>query len=406
MAIAFGRPLYSFPGVAEVVHEAVERLERENLALRRAIVLLHRIANLSRESLELRPVCYATLTGVTAGVGLGLNRAMLFFADSLDGGGGNRPMGTPQWLRGVAGVGPVDREEADRVWKSIAAEEPDLHTLYEAGLRAGDDPGALDRRVRETVFDLKRDYRVCRAFRGRELVGVGEEEETDDLLDPATGIAAPLRGRLGVHGVLYADNRFTGTPVDEITALVFGMVADHTARAIENARRYEDLARAARTDALTGLGHHGALMDALTTAVLEAQHTGQPLSVAMIDLDDFKAVNDTHGHPLGDRLLVEVADRLRRVARVGSVFRYGGEEFTVLLPGADLDDAVKAGERLRLAVSERPIEMGNGGLLPVTCSIGVATLAPRWSGAELVDAADQALLRAKGSGKNQVVARQ
>ncbi|MEX1368591.1 MAG: GGDEF domain-containing protein, partial [Nannocystaceae bacterium] len=274
-------------------------LEAENLALRRAIVMLHRIANLSRESLELRPVCYATLTGVTAGVGLGFNRAMLFFADSLEGGPAPQS-GTPQWLRGVAGVGPVDRDEADRVWKSIEAEHPDLHTLYEAGLRAVDDPGALDHRVRESVFDLRKEYRICRAFRSRELVTSGTDELADELLDSATGIAAPLRGRLGVHGVLYADNRFTGTPIDEITALVFGMVADHTARAIENARRYEDLARAARTDALTGLGHHGALMDALTTAVLESQHTGQPLSVAMIDLDDFKAVNDTHGHPLGD----------------------------------------------------------------------------------------------------------
>lgn len=405
MASDFAPPLYSSAGVSEVDHAALERLEGENQELRRAIVLLHKIANLSRESLELRPVCYATLTGVTAGIGLGFNRAMLYFADSLDR-SEDGPLGTPQWLKGVAGVGPVDRVEADRVWKSIEAEEPDLHTLYEAGLRAGDNTGALDQRVRETVFDLKKDYRVCRAFRSREIVTEGGDDDAGDLLDPSTGIAAPLRGRLGVHGVLYADNRFTGKPVDEITALVFGMVADHTARAIENARRYEDLARAARTDALTGLGHHGALMDALTTAVLESQHTGQPLSVAMIDLDDFKAVNDNHGHPLGDRLLIEVADRLRRVARVGSVFRYGGEEFTVLLPGADLADAVKAGERLRTAVGERPVEMGNGGQLPVTCSIGVATLAPRGTGAELIDAADQALLRAKSSGKNRVVARE
>ncbi|MEX1366508.1 MAG: GGDEF domain-containing protein, partial [Nannocystaceae bacterium] len=102
--------------------------------------------------------------------------------------------------------------------------------------------------------------------------------------------------------------------------------------------------------------------------------------------------------------LVEVAERLRRVARVGSVFRYGGEEFTVLLPGADLADALRAGERLRVAVGESPLELGTGELMLVTCSVGVATLASRGTGAQLVEAADQALLRAKSSGKDRVVA--
>lgn len=381
--------------------ERIAELEAENAALRRAITLMHRIANLSRESLELRPVCYATLTGVTAGVGLGLNRAMLFFADVPAGAGPSDD--EPPGLRGVAAVGPVDREQADRVWKSIEAEDPDLHTLYRAGVRAGDDPDALDQRVRGVVVDPRGASRVALALGGLEVVTAGGHDDLDGLLDPATGVAAPLRGRLGVHGVLYADNRFTGRPIDEITALVFGMVADHAARAIENARRYEDVARAARTDALTGLGHHGALMEALATAVLEAQHTGTPLSVVMVDLDDFKAVNDTHGHPLGDRLLVEVAERLRRATRVGSVFRYGGEEFAVILPQAGLDDAASAAERLRLAVCERAFDLDDGSALRVSCSLGVAALAPGRSAPELVEAADGALLRAKATGKNRVV---
>lgn len=381
--------------------ERIAELEAENAALRRAIALLHRIANLSRESLELRPVCYATLTGVTAGVGLGLNRAMLFFAEVPT---AAAPSGDePVRLHGAAAVGPVDREHADRVWKSIAAEDPDLHTLYRAGVRVGDDPDALDQRVRGVEVDARGESRVALAFRALEVVTQGGGDDVGGLLDHATGIAAPLRGRLGVHGVLYADNCFTGQPIDEVTALVFGMVADHAARAIENARRYEDVARAARTDALTGLGHRGALEEALATAVLAAQHTQEPLSVVMIDLDDFKAVNDTHGHPLGDRLLVEVAERLRRAARSGSVFRYGGEEFAVLLPQAGLDDAALAAERLRAAVAERPFELGGGRVLRVSGSLGVATLAPGWGGNELVEAADAALLRAKARGKNRVV---
>jgi diguanylate cyclase (GGDEF)-like protein len=253
------------------------------------------------------------------------------------------------------------------------------------------------------VVDPAGASRVALALQRLEVVTAGGDDDLGGLLDPATGVAAPLRGRLGVHGVLYADNRFTGTPIDEVTALVFGMVADHAARAIENARRYEDVARAAKTDALTGLGHHGALVDALTTAVLDAQHASTPLSVAMIDLDGFKAINDTHGHPLGDRLLMEVAERLRCTARQGSVFRYGGEEFSVLLPGAGMGDALQAAERLRIAVCEHPFELGQGRTLAVTCSLGVATLVPGAGAAELVEAADRALLRAKAEGKNRVV---
>lgn len=378
--------------------ERIAELEAETTALRAAITLLHHIANLSRESLELRPVCYATLTGVTAGVGLGFNRAMLFFAEPPGGDG------EPAALRGVAAVGPVDRAEADRVWKSIEAERPDLHTLYEAGIRVGDDPDALDHHLREVVVDPRGESRVARAFRRLAVVTAqdDDDDDLDGLLDPPTAIAAPLRGRLGVHGVLYADNRFTGQAVDEITALVFGMVADHTARAIENARRYEAVARAARTDALTGLGHHGALMDALDTAVLAARHTGAPLALVMIDLDDFKAVNDTHGHPLGDRVLIEVAGRLRRAARAGAVFRYGGEEFAVIVPQADRAAALAAAERLRLAVCERPIDLGHGRALPITCSLGVGPLLAQRDVTELVEVADQALLAAKAAGKNRV----
>lgn len=384
--------------------DAIAALERENAALRRAIALLHRVANLSRESLELRSVCYATLTGVTAGVGLGLNRAMLFLVERGD--AESSSASVPRRLHGVAAVGPNDPQEADRVWKSIAAEAPDLRALYEAGQRARAEPAALDRRVRECEVDIDGDSAVALALRRLALV-VGEgSDDLGGLFDPHTAIAAPLRGRIEVLGVLYGDNRFSGQPIDEFTAQVFAMIADHTAGALENARRFEDVARAARTDALTGLGHHGALMECLGEAVLEAHRSAAPLSVAMIDLDDFKVINDTFGHPLGDRLLVELATRLRRAARSGSVFRYGGEEFTVLLPGATAEAACAAAERLRTAVGALPVDLGDGVTVTVTCSIGVATMPPLDTGARLIEAADRALLRAKAAGKNRVLAAQ
>jgi diguanylate cyclase (GGDEF)-like protein len=182
------------------------------------------------------------------------------------------------------------------------------------------------------------------------------------------------------------------------------MVADHAGRAIENARRFEEVARAARTDALTGLGHHGALMEALGEVVAEAN--GGAVGLVMLDLDDFKQVNDRHGHLAGDAVLAEVAARLRREVRVGEqAYRYGGEEFAVLLPGADRRVAVAVGERVRRAIGGAPFALRGVGRLPLTCSVGVASLpADARDGRGLVAAADAALLRSKAAGKNRVEA--
>jgi diguanylate cyclase (GGDEF)-like protein len=378
-----------------------EALRQENAALRRAITLLHRIANLSRESLELEPMAYAILTGVTAGVGLGLNRAMMFLVEP---GGPDGPMR----LRGAAAVGPIDQAEAHRVWTSIAAEQRDLQVLYEEGLQRRAEEGALDRLVRTVEIDPADASCVARAWSQQRLVSCNDTE-TGEFVDAQTGIASPMRGRSGVHGVLYADNRFTRETIDAVTQMVFSLVADHAGRAIENARRYEDVARAARTDALTGLGHHGALMEALQAAVRDAARLEEPLSLAMIDCDDFKRINDTYGHPTGDRVLAGVAGRLRADARAGAVYRYGGEEFAVLLAGANANDALAAAERLRDAISATPFAISDDVTIEMTCSIGVATAqtdARRQSHASaeaLLQQADQALLRAKAAGKNTVV---
>lgn len=212
------------------------------------MLLLHEVSNLLHGSLEVEAACYAVLTGVSAGVGLGFNRAMLFQISRVD----------PSVLEGTMAVGPADEVEADRVWREIEAGNDDLRTLYQAGLIARDAHAALDRQVRAVRVALDGRSLLARAMReGRLVHGHAGDDEVDGLLDVATGVAAPLKG----HGVLYADNRFTGRRCSPELAQVFGLVADHAGRAVENARRFEREARAARTDALTGLGHHGALME-------------------------------------------------------------------------------------------------------------------------------------------------
>jgi diguanylate cyclase (GGDEF)-like protein len=373
----------------------LRNVQREVASLRRAIELLHRISKLVGAALELEPTCYAALTATTAGVGLGLNRAMLFFVD-------------PQartLLRGAGAVGPVDAEEAHRVWKAIEAEAPDLETLYESGLQHRERPSRLDQRVRAATLDVEGTTPVALAFRrGKVVIGEGGDD-AEGLLHVPTGMAAPLGDGHSIWGVLYADNRFTRRKVDPVIQLVFTLVADYAGRAIANAQRYEKLAGEARTDALTGLRHHGAFMTDLAREVSTIAESKRHLGLAMIDLDGFKHVNDSLGHLAGDALLAGLAARMRGVVRGGEgVYRYGGDEFAVLVPGAGRAAIAKVGARLLRAIASQPFALGGGRKIGITCSVGVASIPEDAVDAQsLVAAADAALLEAKARGKNAVV---
>ncbi len=383
----------------------LERLRGEVASLRAAIGLLHRIGNLVADGLALDDVVTAVLTSATAGVGLGLNRAMLFLVE-----GG--PDGRGRALRGAGAVGPADREEADRVWRAIEASGPDLEALREAG-RAHRE-SRLDALVRSMEIDPAASDPVALAFRERTAIS-GRGEGGGGLFHPETAIAAPLRSssherdRAGepgeICGVLYGDNVFTGRRLDPTAELVFTMMADHAGRALGNARRFEELAGEARTDALTGLRHHGAFMSDLGPAVAEARRDGRALGLLMIDLDGFKQINDRLGHLAGDALLSGLASRMRGVLRGREgLYRYGGDEFAAILPGADRAATALVAERLREAVSKQPFAWGRGERLAVTCSLGAASLPEdAVEPITLIAAADCALLEAKAQGKNKVV---
>lgn len=366
-------------------------LEAENAALKRAIEQLHRIANLLRDSMDVEAACDAVLTAVTAGVGLGFNRAMLFLTtpDAHD------------VLRGRMALGPADEVEADRVWRAIEAGAADLATLYQDGREARREPGPLDTLVKSLSVRIDSDSPIALALREGTAVRGRGTDDLGGLLHLPTAVAAPMRGPHGAVGVLYADNRFNGRPCDDVIEHVFALVADHAGRAVDNARHFERASKAARTDAMTGLGHHGAFMAALERALASAK--GAPVSLVMLDLDGFKRVNDTWGHLAGDALLVGLAERMLRELRGGQgAFRYGGEEFAVVLPGVDAAGAEVVAERLRATIASHPFQVTDAQALSVTCSLGVATWAPGQGLAALVDAADQALLAAKRGGKNRV----
>jgi diguanylate cyclase (GGDEF)-like protein len=166
----------------------------------------------------------------------------------------------------------------------------------------------------------------------------------------------------------------------------------------------EELRLRAATDALTGLWNHGAMHDLLHRELARAERTGQPLGVVMADLDRFKSINDTLGHPAGDAVLREAAARLKSIKRAYDlVGRYGGEEFLVLLPGCGAADAAGWAERARKVIADTPFA-GPAGPLTVTVSLGAGAVeSGRKVAADVIKkAADAALYRAKRGGRNRV----
>jgi diguanylate cyclase (GGDEF)-like protein len=159
--------------------------------------------------------------------------------------------------------------------------------------------------------------------------------------------------------------------------------------------------RQALVDGLTGLANRRAATDALHAEAARAERLETPLSLVLADLDEFKEVNDAYGHAVGDAVLRAFADVLRETVRESDVAgRWGGEEFLLLLPGADLEGAVQLAERVRVALAARDIPGAPG--LRVTASFGVAEYAGESNSEQLVVAADGALYRAKRSGKDRV----
>jgi diguanylate cyclase (GGDEF)-like protein len=213
------------------------------------------------------------------------------------------------------------------------------------------------------------------------------------------GIGAPVFVGTDLWGVLVAGTT-RDEPFPQGAEGRLAYFAEIAGIAIGNAEANERLARLAMSDPLTGLANHRAFRDALDAEVERARRHSRPLALAVIDIDHFKSVNDTHGHIAGDQALVEVAARLTGSSRRGDVLaRVGGEEFAWLLPETDLAGARRVAERARRAVAARPV----GAIGRVTVSIGLAELAQATGGTDLHRRADRALYAAKRAGRDRSV---
>jgi diguanylate cyclase (GGDEF)-like protein len=213
---------------------------------------------------------------------------------------------------------------------------------------------------------------------------------------PRAALVVPLRTAERIVGSLSAITRSAphSFPVETVDALE--SLAQRAGPALANAQRFVEASRLAELDSLTGLLNQGVFHDALAREVARSRRYGRRLSLIVLDLDDFKRINDRIGHLAGDAVLAEVAARLRTVARSTDIAcRVGGDEFAVILPESTRGDADHLAARIERAVAADPI--AKSGTLKI--SAGVAELSSDDTASDFFNRADEDLYRAKAASK-------
>jgi len=224
---------------------------------------------------------------------------------------------------------------------------------------------------------------------------------------PILAITDPDNNARMMRGLEIGVNDYLIRPIDknELLARVRTQVRKrrYTERLRDNVQMSIEMAI---TDALTSLFNRRYMESHLGTLIEQAASRGKPLATLVIDIDFFKAINDTHGHDAGDDVLRDFALRIKRSIRgIDLACRYGGEEFVIVMPETDMAVAAMVAERLRRRIAAEPFAIAQGSrTIPVTISIGIAALRGRDdTAAALLKRADQALYRAKRDGRNRVV---
>ena len=270
-----------------------------------------------------------------------------------------------------------------------------LRTLVAAGVSADSrDPEALSGDRGLAAWVMRHDEpQLVRDARSDPRVPAAEGTEPSER----SVIAVPLRGRAGPTGVLVLERRGAVDRFSEDEFELVKLFAAQVSIALQNAEEHRAVEVRAETDALTTLHNKGTFDRHLAQAVAH----GEAFSLLMVDLDDFKAVNDARGHQAGDGLLRRIAGRLRgSIRETDAVFRYGGDEFALILPGTDGRGAHAVAEKVRMGIEAAGNADGSRG---VSCSIGIATFPDDGADQDSVLlAADRACYASKRSGRGRI----
>ncbi|GAA2368762.1 hypothetical protein Cme02nite_73480 [Catellatospora methionotrophica] len=246
-------------------------------------------------------------------------------------------------------------------------------------------------------------------------VVAGRRAEADQprTVEPDLAFLPVVVAVLAVGGLAVADlvlvGRLSLVTLVVTTLLLLGLLVRQVVATRDRARLTQGLRTAAITDQLTGLYNRRFFKEMIDVEAERSDRRGLPLSLVLIDLDHFKEVNDTYGHTVGDAVLTDVGQRLRREVRGSDLLcRYGGEEFVCLLPGTGAQAAYELAERLRQTLRSTPVIVpGMAEPVLLTASLGVATAEPGLRGRvdtdALINEADQAVYRAKALGRDRVV---
>jgi diguanylate cyclase (GGDEF)-like protein len=248
---------------------------------------------------------------------------------------------------------------------------------------------------------------VLKCFQTGETIVIGDTSIDPNLLGNKSIVLqrirsvalTPLRSQNNCLGVLYLDNRLAANVFNNRIQDNLKVFAALASVAIYNTRLFHQ----ATTDGLTGLTNHKHFQQRLLEEFCRSLRHKKPLSLLMIDIDHFKAINDTFGHPVGDQALRYLSKVMRQNMRIHDLpARYGGEEFAILLPETSLEGARIFGEKLRVIIEHASFNVGPK-TLKFTISIGAGTVIGTMSRpADLVKITDQALYQAKHSGRNRV----
>lgn len=380
----------------KMLKQELERMEWE-------FSMLYEVSNAMRTTLKLDQIFYIILTALTAHEGLGFNRAMLFLVNEKE-----------NALEGVMGIGPHSAEEAGKIWQSLSQREMTLDDFVSAYDNFKNDPESkLNSIVKGMKLPLREDMGVLALTILEGMPFEITTEEAKKKVDPEIlrmlntnfFVTVPLKAKDRVLGAILVDNVFNKKPITKSDVRVLTMFANHAGLAIENSRIYEEIVYLSNTDWLTKLWNYGKFQQLLSFEIEKAKVRTISTSLVMIDVDNFKNYNDTHGHLKGDEALRNIASILHGKSRkCDIVARYGGEEFVIIMPDTSKDNAKLFAERLRSEVEKFYAEDARiSSDKRLTVSAGIATYPEDASKKdELISMSDAALYQAKKTGKNRI----